>query len=409
MTETIAIIATCDTKGEEALYLKQRIESYHMRGLVVDSGILGEPVYVVPDVTRDEVTEYSGVKTKELVEAGSRGAAVEKMRDCIHAFVKKLCKEGRIQGLIAIGGAEGSVIARAAMDALPLGVPKIAVSTIASGKHLFSDLIGYNDATVMHSVIDILGINSISRRVFNNAVGAIVGMVNVRPEASEKKIKSIAISMLGTTTKPIMSVIKPELEKRGYEVLTFHANGTGGDCMDTLVREGYFAGVLDFSTNELVANNFGGLHVAKDRRMEAALENGVPTVVAPGAANIIVLSREEALQSKYDDRQKYYHNPNITLVNTTREELRVIARTFANKLNKSKGKVRFLYPAQGFCSQDKKELALWNPEGNPVFLKELKQYLRKDIPIIEVEFHINDDEFAHVALEQLLEVMGAAS
>jgi uncharacterized protein (UPF0261 family) len=143
--------------------------------------------------------------------------------------------------------------------------------------------------------------------------------------------------------------------------------------------------------------------------MEAALENGVPTVVAPGAANIIVLSREEALQSKYDDRQKYYHNPNITLVNTTREELRVIARTFANKLNKSKGKVRFLYPAQGFCSQDKKELALWNPEGNPVFLKELKQYLRKDIPIIEVEFHINDDEFAHVALEQLLEVMGAAS
>ncbi len=172
MTETIAIIATCDTKGEEALYLKQRIESYDMHGLVVDSGILGEPVFVEPDVTKDELAGYSGFTIKDLVEAGSRGAAVEKMRDCIHAYVKKLYDEGKIQGLIAIGGAEGSVIARAAMEALPLGVPKIAVSTIASGKHLFSDLIGYNDATVMHSVIDILGINSISRRVFNNAASS---------------------------------------------------------------------------------------------------------------------------------------------------------------------------------------------------------------------------------------------
>ena len=408
MSETIAIIATCDTKGEEALYLKQRIESYHMNGLVVDSGILGEPVFLVPEVTRDQVAGYSGFTIKELVDAGSRGAAVEKMRDCIHAYVKKLYEEKKIQGLIAVGGAEGSVIARAAMDALPLGVPKIAVSTIASGKHLFSDLIGYNDATVMHSVIDILGINSISRRVFNNAVGAIVGMVKVKPEAFEKKINSIGISMLGTTTKPIMNVIKPELEKLGYEVLTFHANGTGGDCMDTLAAEGYFAGVLDFSTNELAANNFGGLHVAKAGRMEAAIENKIPTVVTPGAANIIVLSREEALLPRYDDRQKYFHNPNITLINTTSEELKTIAATFAEKLNKAKGKIKFLYPAKGFCSQDKEGLALWNPEGNPIFLTELKRKLRPDIPIIEVDAHINDDEFAWVAFEQLLEVMGVA-
>jgi uncharacterized protein (UPF0261 family) len=408
MTEAIAIIATCDTKGEEALYLKQRIESYNMRGLVVDSGILGAPVFVEPDVTRDEVVEYSGMTIKELVEAGSRGAAVEKMRDCIQAYVKKLYEEGTIQGLIAIGGAEGSVIARAAMDALPLGVPKIAVSTIASGKHLFSDLIGYNDATVMHSVIDILGINSISRIVFNNAVGGIVGMVSVKREAADNKIKSIGISMLGTTTKPIMSVIKPELEKRGYEVLTFHANGTGGDCMDTLAEEGFFAGVLDFSTNEIVANNLGGLHVAKPGRMEAAINKGVPTVVAPGAANIIVLSREEALLTQYDDRRKYYHNPNITLINTTVEELKLIAATFAEKMNKAKGKIKFLYPARGFCSQDKEGLALHNPDGNPVFLEELKKNLRRDIPIIEVDAHINDDEFAMVAFEQLQEVMGEA-
>jgi len=408
MSEAIAIIATCDTKGEEALYLKRRIESYDIDGLVVDSGILGQPVFVEPDVTREELAEYSGFTIKDLVEAGSRGAAVEKMRDCVHAYVKKLYKEGKIRGLIAIGGAEGSVIARAAMDALPLGAPKIAVSTIASGKHLFSDLIGYNDATVMHSVIDILGINSISRTVFNNAVGAIVGMVKVKSEASDKKVKSIGISMLGTTTKPIMGIIKPELEKRGYEVLTFHANGTGGDCMDTLAAEGFFAGVLDFSTNELVANNLGGLHVAKPARMEAALEMGVPTVVAPGAANILVLSAEEALLSKFDGRQKYYHNPNITLVDTTGEELKTIAATFAEKLNKARGRVKFLYPNQGFCSQDKKGLALWNPDGNPLFLAELKKSLRPDIPIIEIDAHINDDEFAMVAFEELMDVMGEA-
>lgn len=408
MSDAIAIIATCDTKGEEALYLKQRIESYNIKGLVVDSGILGKPVFVEPDVTREELAEYSGLTIKDLVEAGSRGAAVEKMRDCIHAYVKNLYQTGRIRGLIAIGGAEGSVIARAAMDALPLGVPKIAVSTIASGKHLFSDLIGYNDAAVMHSVIDILGINSISRTVFNNAVGAIVGMVKVKPQAADKKVKSIGISMLGTTTKPIMSVIKPELEKRGYEVLTFHANGTGGDCMDALAAEGFFAGVLDFSTNELVANNLGGLHVAKAARMEAALQRGIPTVVAPGAANILVLSSTEAQLSKYDGRHKYYHNPNITLVDTTAEELKIIAATFAEKLNKAQGRVKFLYPARGFCSQDKEGLALWNPDGNPVFLAELKKSLRQDIPIIEVDAHINDDEFAAVAYRQLLEVMGEA-
>jgi uncharacterized protein (UPF0261 family) len=178
--------------------------------------------------------------------------------------------------------------------------------------------------------------------------------------------------------------------------------------MDTLAGEGFFAGVLDFSTNELVANNLGGLHVAKPGRMEAALETGIPTVVAPGAANILVLSSAEALLPKYDGRHKYYHNPNITLVDTTAEELKLIAATFAEKLNNAQGRIKFLYPGQGFCSQDKEGLALWNPDGNPVFLAELKKNLRPDIPVIEVDAHINDDEFAMVAFEQLLEVMGEA-
>jgi uncharacterized protein (UPF0261 family) len=407
MPDAIAIIATCDTKGEEALYLKQRIESHGLRGIVVDCGIRGEPVHVEPDVSRHRIAEYSGKTIAQMIAAGSRGAAVEMMRDCAHAYVEKMHREGTIQGLIAMGGAEGSVIARAAMDALPLGVPKLTISTIASGRHCFQDLIGYNDATVMHSVIDILGLNSISRQVFNNAVGAIVGMVRVKPETLDPSVKRIAISMLGTTTKPIMTVIKPRLEKLGYEVLTFHANGTGGDCMDSLAREGYFAGVLDFSTNELVGNNFGGLHRSKAERMDAALQTGVPTIVAPGAVSIIVLSREEALEQRYDGRSKYYHNPNITLVRTGRDEMRVVAKTFAEKLNNSKGNARFLYPALGFCSQDKEGLSMWDPEGNRAFLDELKRLVRADIPVVEINAHINDDEFATAAFEHLLSVMGA--
>jgi uncharacterized protein (UPF0261 family) len=405
MSETIAIIATCDTKGEEARYLKQRIESYGLKGLVVDSGIRGEPVHIVPDVSRHQVAGHSGRTIAEMVAAGSRGAAVEIMRDCVHAYVGKLYAEGAIQGLISAGGAEGSVIARAAMDALPLGVPKLTVSTIASGKHFFQDLIGTNDATVMHSVIDILGLNSISRRVFNNAVGAIVGMVRVKAEPVDATVKRIAISMLGTTTPPILNVIKPRLEQLGYEVLTFHANGTGGDCMDSLAREGYFEAVIDYSTNELVGNHFGGLHQAKAERMDAALESGLPAVIVPGAVSIIVLSREEALDPRYDGRSRYYHNPNITLVRTGREEMRTVARTFAEKLNRSAGNARFLYPARGFCSQDKEGFSMWDPQGNQAFLDELKKHLRADIPLIEVDAHINDEVFAALTCDHLLDLI----
>ena len=326
------------------------------------------------------------------------------MREGLNRLVARLHQEDRIHGLIAIGGAEGALLGRSAMDALPFGVPKLTVSTIASGRHLFSDIIGYNDAMAMHSVIDILGINSISRTVFSNAVAAVVGMVRAKREAGEQRPR-IGITMLGTTTPPILRVVKPRLEELGYEVLTFHANGVGGACMDDLVRQKYFTGILDFSPNELVANLFGGLHQCKSDRMEPAMEEGMPVIVAPGSSSIIVLSREEALTDQYADRNKYYHNPEITLVRCSREEMRRIGRSFAEKMNLAKGPVKFLYPKRGFSSQDKEGLTMYDPPGNEIFLEELKKVLRKDIPILEIDAHINDDEFATVAFEQLLEVM----
>jgi len=214
--------------------------------------------------------------------------------------------------------------------------------------------------------------------------------------------------MLGTTTPPILRVVKPRLEELGYEVLTFHANGVGGACMDDLVRQSYFTGILDFSPNELVANLFGGLHQCKPDRMEPAMEQAMPVIVAPGSCSIIVLSREEALEDRYEDRNRYYHNPEITLVRCSREEMRRIGRSFAEKMNLAKGPVKFLYPMRGFSSQDKEGLTMYDPPGNRIFLEELKEVLRKDIPILEIDAHINDDEFANIAFEQIVEVMKRA-
>ena len=404
MKETIAIVATCDTKGEETAFLKDRVEAYGARALVIDTGVLGEPVKVKPDISKHEVAEAAGFTIEELIALGTRGDAVERMRTGLNRLVAKLHQEGRIHGLIAIGGAEGALLGRSAMDALPFGVPKLTVSTIASGRHMFSDIIGYNDAMAMHSVIDILGINSISRTVFSNAVAAVVGMVRAKKEPGVQRPR-IGISMLGTTTAPILRVIKPKLESQGYEVLTFHANGVGGACMDDLVRQNYFTGILDFSPNELVANLYGGLHQCKPDRMEAAMELGMPVIVAPGSSSIIVLSREEALDKKYEGRNRYYHNPEITLVRCSGEEMKQIGRVFAEKMNLAKGPVKFLYPARGFSSQDKEGLTMYDPPGNKIFLAELKKVLREDIPILEIDAHINDDVFATAAFEQLLEVM----
>ena len=406
MKENIAIVATCDTKGEEAAFLKERVETYDARALVIDTGVLGDPVKVKPDISKHEVAGEAGYTIEELIAFGTRGDAVERMREGLNRLVTRLHQEGKIHGLIAIGGAEGALLGRSAMDALPFGVPKLTVSTIASGRHLFSDIIGYNDAMAMHSVIDILGINSISRTVFSNAVAAVVGMVRDKKEVSEERPR-IGISMVGTTTAPILRVIKPKLESQGYEVLAFHANGVGGACMDDLVRQNYFSGILDFSPNELVANLFGGLHQCKPDRMEAAMRLGMPVIVTPGSSSIIVLSREEALEAKYEDRRKYYHNPEITLVRCSREEMRQIGRSFAEKMNLAKGPVKFLYPARGFSSQDKEGLTMYDPPGNEIFLEELKKFLRKDISILEIDAHVNDDVFATAAFEQLLEVMEA--
>lgn len=402
--EVIAVVATCDTKGEIAAYILRGIREYGVDALLIDTGILGDPMGVTPDVSRHEVAGEADFTIQGLIAKGSRGAAVEGMCEGLSRIVRRLHDEGRIQGLIAIGGAEGALLGRSAMDALPLGVPKLTVSTIASGRHFFSDIIRSNDAMVMHSVIDILGVDSISRMVFDNAVGAMTGMVRAKHHPSEI-LPRVGITMLGTTTPPIINVIKPGLEERGFEALTFHANGVGGQAMDDLVSQGFFSGIIDFSPNEIVASLFGGLHAPRPYRMVPCLESGLPLLVAPGSSSIIVLSREEALAEKFARRPRYFHNAEITLVRMTRDEMATFGVALTRLMNRAKGPARFLYPARGFSSRDKEGLELYDPEGNLVFLEALKGELSPKIPVVEIDAHINDDPFAEATLTHFLEMI----
>lgn len=403
--KTVAIVATCDTKGREAQYIRSLIEKHGLRGWVIDCGILRDPVGVVPDTSRHQVAQAAGYTIDELIARGSRGAAVNGMIEGIGKVVERMSNEGKIDALIAIGGAEGAIIAKSAMDALPILVPKLTLSTIASGEHKFGEIIGHNDAMVMHTVVDILGLNSVSKRIFENGVNAIVGMLKFKSQEEPVASKRVGMTLLGTITPPAVKIILPMFENENFEVYTFHANGVGGECMDRMAQENYFNGVFDWALNEIVGMHFGGLHKCSSKRMDAAIEKRIPLVVVPGAADILVLSTQESMDQKYEGRARYYHNKEITLVSLTTQECIKVAETIVEKLNRAEGPVTVLFPLRGLCSQDKEGFALDNPEGRKHMYQIFKEKLKKEINFIALDNHINDDSFAASAASEMIKLI----
>jgi len=405
----VAIMATCDTKGIEASYLKARLIEQDVDVLVVDTGILRDPVEIVPDISKHEVAAKGGHTIEEAIATGSRGDAVEMMQDGLNKIIPELYYNGRIDGLIALGGAEGSVLAATAMEALPLGVPKLVVSAIASGRHKFNEIVHNNDAMVLHSIIDIVGINSISRTIFDNAVCAVAGMVKcrVKNKIEEENKKRIGVTILGTVTPPVQNFLMPAFEKEGYEVISFHANGVGGDCMDKLIDEGYFDASIEYCISELVALHLGGFHVSSENRLDASMKAGIPTIVTPGCADLVALGRMETLTEDQKNRKLYKHNPEIMLIRVNNEEMRQIATTVAEKMNKcvDPSKVKLLVPTRGYCTQDIEGKPLYDHESDMVFLETMKEKLIKDIEIIVVDAHINDKEFSDVTIETMLSML----
>ena len=405
MDKTVLLIATHDTKEQEALYLKSSIESNGVKTLVMDTGILTSP-QGKPDISQDEVAERGGMSLKDAVATGDKRKCTEVMcRGAAH-IAKELYDDGHIQGVIGIGGAQGTEIASTAMRALPTGVPRLMASTVANGPHQFGFYVGTKDLTIMHTVCDLQGINFLTRQILQNAAGAICGMVrNFEGHLLKPEGIPLAMSMLGTTTPGALRA-KKTLEENGYEVVAFHQNGTGGIAMEDMIAEGAFQGVLDLNLHEIGDRHLGGLHGAvRADRLTAAGAMGLPQVLAPGSANYTVQGSPDSLSEDMQRRKHFNYNPHLTLVRLLPEELVAVAQEIAQKLNRARGPVKVFIPLRGFSFPDREGLPHWEPEGNQVFIDTLRAHLSSKIPFIELDAHINDPDFIDPVIEEFMSMM----
>jgi uncharacterized protein (UPF0261 family) len=398
---TVAILGTLDTKAAEFAYLKRAIEGEGAATLLIDAGVLADPPYPA-DIAAAEVAAAAGGDLAALRAAKDRGPAVTTMGNGAAAIVKRLAEEGRIHGVIAMGGGGGTSIAARAMQALPVGFPKLIVSTLAAGD--ISPYVGVKDIAMMPSIVDIAGINRLSSQIMANAAGAIAGMVRARRPASASAKPLVAATMFGVTT-PCVTKARAVLEEAGYEVLVFHATGTGGRTMEELIRAGFIEGVLDLTTTELADELAGGVLSAGPDRLTAAGEKGIPQVVSAGALDMVNFGAPETVPARYAARLFYRHNPQVTLMRTTVEENAELGRILARKLNAAKGPTAFLLPKGGVSAIDLPGKPFHDPAADAAFVRELKAKLAPHVTLIERDADINDEAFAGEAANLLIDML----
>ena len=398
----VCLVGTLDTKGAEFQYIKDQIESNGLTTVCINSGILGDPV-LSPDVSASEVAEAAGTSLQALRQEADRGNSITLMAKGAAQVVADLFQEGKIDGIISLGGSAGTTIGTTAMQSLPVGIPKVMVSTLASGDT--SPYVQTKDIAMLYSVVDIAGINSISRQILTNAAGAICGMIQATAEPIAEK-PLIAATMFGVTT-PCVTQARQILEEAGYEVLVFHATGVGGRAMEDLIRGGFIAGVLDVTTTELADELVGGVLSAGPDRLEAAGNHSVPQVIAPGALDMVNFGPLDSVPNQFKDRQFYQHNPNVTLMRTTVDENAELGQIMARKLRAAKGPTTVLIPKQGISAIDKAEQPFYSPEAETAWIDNLRSGLSgSDIEILELDNHINDEAFAEKLAQTLLDLIG---
>lgn len=400
MKKTILLIGTLDTKGEEFAYVKDLIEKRGHRVLTMDTGILGTPFFE-PDISAHQVAEAGGASLEALQEKGDRGFAIEIMIAGVAELTLELFEKNAFDGMLSLGGGGGTVVATAAMRQVPVGVPRVMVSTMASAD--VSPYVGIKDITMMYSVVDVAGLNRISRRVFSNAVGAICGMVEQEIESGADK-PVIAASMFGVTT-PCVTEVRKLLEKEGYEVLIFHATGAGGRSMEGLILDGYIAGVADVTTTEWCDELVGGVLSAGPTRLDAAAMKGVPQVVSLGALDMVNFNAMETVPAKFKDRTFYRHNPNVTLMRTTPDECYQLGKIVAEKLNVAQGPTALLVPLRGVSMIDAEGQLFYDPEADQALFKGVRDHVKPPVQLQELDLHINDPEFAAAIAGQLLQYL----
>jgi len=393
---TIVIVATLDTKGYEADFVRDQIVAWGLKTILIDPGILNAPL-VLADISRQEVAGAAGTTLEELITQGQKGVAIAKQTEGLCHIVQDLYSHGRLQGIIGIGGGQGTSIGTAAMRSLPVGVPKLMLTPIASGLFQFGPYVGTKDICMMHSVTDILGINTISEPILANAANAIAGMVLRNQIQTSDQKPTIAVTMLGVTTPCVMR-LKRHLESQGFEIVPFHANGTGGPAMEELIEENKFVGVIDLSTHEVIDDLHNGLAGAPSR-MEALTRHSIPAVISVGGNDYILFESVDKAPEKYRDRPIMVHNAQMTVFRPTPEEMRQSARTMLDPLNRALGPTIMVVPLKGFSDPNQEGREMWGAEGNQAMIDELKDGLPARIPLVQINTHINDPEFADVVAD----------
>lgn len=398
---TVVIIGTLDTKAEEIGFARDVIASESIDVHVVDVGVMGEPGFE-PDTPAAAVAEAAGTTLGHLRDDADRGEAMETMGEGAAAIAERLHAEGVLDGVLGLGGSGNTSIATTGMRALPVGVPKLMISTMASGD--VEPYVGATDVTMMYSVADIEGLNRLSRRVIANGALAMVGMVANEPDVEQTSKPTIGISMFGVTT-PCVQTAREYLEQRGYATIVFHATGGGGRAMEDLVRQHIIDGVLDVTTTEWADELVGGVLGAGPHRLDAAAETGTPQVVSVGALDMVNFGPRDSVPKQFEDRQFHVHNPQVTLMRTTPDENAELGRILAEKLNATTGPAALALPAGGVSMIDVEGEDFYDPEADEALFDTVRAHLDDDVAVIESDADVNDEAFAERIAAKLDEYM----
>jgi uncharacterized protein (UPF0261 family) len=404
----VLLLGTFDTKGVEYAFVRDLLHAAGLATLTMDAGVQGPP-HFAPDIPREQIFAAAGTTLAAVVQAGDRGKAVETAALGAAKLIADLGRQGKVDGILCLGGSAGTLIGTAAMRALPFGIPKVMVSTMASGQ--VKQYVGVRDILMLHSVVDISGLNRISRTVLANAAHAMIGMVKgqgasapVSRDAESSERSALAATMFGVTT-PCVSTARQILEQRDYEVLVFHATGTGGMTMESFIADGIIRGVLDITTTELADELVGGILTAGPERLTAAGLRGVPQVISLGALDMVNFGARDTVPAKFHERRFYQHNPTVTLMRTTPAENDQLGKEIAHKASAARGPTAVLVPLRGVSAIDKEGQPFWWPEADQALFQSLRNWLSPSVRLLELDLHINDPDFARLAAETLLAML----
>lgn len=403
MNKKAILVGALDTKGIEFQFVKQVMESLGVETFVIDTGVLGSPLFT-PNITSAEVAAAGGMSLVELEKQNDRGQAVAVMMKGVSHIMGQLLEQDIVGAVYGMGGTAGTTVGAAAMRGVPIGIPKLLLSTVASGNT--RPYVGEKDVMMMYSVIDIAGLNKFSRRILRNAAYALSGMLKeiANEQDTDEEKPMIAATMFGVTT-PCVTKVRELLEEQGYDVLVFHATGSGGLAMEELIRAGFIKGVADITTTELADDLVGGIFSAGPHRLEAAALAGVPQVVSVGALDMVNFGPPETVPAQFNNRKFYQHNPTTTLMRTTVSENMELGKRIALKLNQSHTKSVLIFPKGGISLLDRADQAFEGVNERQALYQGIKDHLRADIPFFETEEDINDPKVAALIAQLLHTIM----